>query len=61
MAWCDPCAADPLTPGDLRQFGVFWSYDGPTAGVRLPRAGGMVAQALEVSGGLTATGLTAAG
>ncbi len=24
MAWCDPCAADPLTPDELRSLGVFW-------------------------------------
>ena len=24
MAWCDPCAADPLSAGELRQLGVFW-------------------------------------
>jgi Na+-translocating ferredoxin:NAD+ oxidoreductase RnfD subunit len=24
MAWCDPCAADPLTPDELGQLGVFW-------------------------------------
>jgi len=24
MAWCDPCAADPLSPDELRQAGVFW-------------------------------------
>ncbi|MCA9511045.1 MAG: DUF2330 domain-containing protein [Myxococcota bacterium] len=24
MAWCDPCAADPLTPKELRDLGVFW-------------------------------------
>ncbi|MGP1371697.1 MAG: DUF2330 domain-containing protein [Almyronema sp.] len=24
MAGCDPCAADPLTPDELRQAGVFW-------------------------------------
>ncbi len=24
MAWCDPCAADPLTADELRQLGVFW-------------------------------------
>jgi len=24
MAWCDPCAADPLTPAELRRLGVFW-------------------------------------
>ena len=24
MGWCDPCAADPLSAGELRQLGVFW-------------------------------------
>jgi len=24
MGWCDPCAADPLSPQELRQLGVFW-------------------------------------
>ena len=24
MAWCDPCAADPLSPQELRSLGVFW-------------------------------------
>ena len=24
MAWCDPCAADPLSTDELRQLGVFW-------------------------------------
>jgi hypothetical protein len=24
MGWCDPCAADPLTPEELRELGVFW-------------------------------------
>lgn len=24
MGWCDPCAADPLSPEQLRQLGVFW-------------------------------------
>lgn len=24
MAWCDPCAANPLTPSELRDLGVFW-------------------------------------
>ena len=24
MGWCDPCAADPLSPDELRQLGVFW-------------------------------------
>jgi len=25
MAWCDPCAADPLSPEELRSLGVFWT------------------------------------
>src|SRR5689334_10153138 len=24
MSWCDPCAADPLTPDELRKLGIFW-------------------------------------
>jgi hypothetical protein len=24
MGWCDPCAASPLSPDELRQLGVFW-------------------------------------
>jgi hypothetical protein len=24
MSWCDPCAANPLTPDELREAGVFW-------------------------------------
>ena len=32
MGWCDPCAADPLTPDELRQAGVFWL--GPQANAR---------------------------
>ncbi len=24
MSWCDPCAADPLSPEELRAAGVFW-------------------------------------
>ena len=27
MAWCDPCAADPLGPKELRSLGVFWLGD----------------------------------
>jgi hypothetical protein len=29
MAWCDPCAADPLSADELRRLGVFWT-DGMT-------------------------------
>ena len=28
MAWCDPCAADPLSSKELRSLGVFWLGDG---------------------------------
>jgi hypothetical protein len=28
MSWCDPCAADPLSPDELKKAGVFW-LDGP--------------------------------
>jgi hypothetical protein len=24
MSWCDPCAADPLSPEELKKLGVFW-------------------------------------
>jgi len=24
MSWCDPCAAEPLTPVELKKLGVFW-------------------------------------
>jgi len=24
MGWCDPCAANPLTPQELKSLGVFW-------------------------------------
>jgi hypothetical protein len=27
MAWCDPCAADPLSEKELRSLGVFWLRD----------------------------------
>src|SRR5262245_2682763 len=29
MAWCDPCAAEPLSAEELRQLGVFWLTAGP--------------------------------
>jgi hypothetical protein len=41
MNWCDPCAADPLTPQELRQLGVFWQGDdGPAARGRRGGGGG---------------------
>ncbi|MEO0713287.1 MAG: DUF2330 domain-containing protein [Pseudomonadota bacterium] len=29
MSWCDPCAADPLTPSQLRELGVMWLDESP--------------------------------
>lgn len=43
MAWCDPCAADPLSAEELRKLGVFWLPDagGPRrSGGRPPIGGG---------------------
>jgi hypothetical protein len=53
MSWCDPCAADPLTPAQLRQLGAMWlepGDDGPQPGPpimrpqprRVPQQGGAV-------------------
>ncbi len=39
MAWCDPCAADPLNTRELRELGVFWlDAASPDAGTPLPGA-----------------------
>jgi hypothetical protein len=32
MSWCDPCAADPLSPEELRSLGVFWLPEGAAPG-----------------------------
>ena len=32
MAWCDPCAADPLSHDELRELGVFWLDAGQARG-----------------------------
>ena len=37
MGWCDPCAAQPLTPEELRKLGVFWLEE---AGRPVPMYGG---------------------
>ena len=39
MAWCDPCAANPLTPEELRKLGVFWldGDDEPAADASSPQ------------------------
>jgi len=42
MNWCDPCAADPLTPDELRQLGVFW-VSAPTPGPANPGPRGRLA------------------
>jgi hypothetical protein len=40
MAWCDPCAADPLSSSELRELGVFWSDgDGRPMGRMVPPPG----------------------
>ena len=31
-AWCDPCAADPLSSDELRRLGVFWNDGDPRSG-----------------------------
>jgi len=35
MAWCDPCAADPLSADELRKLGVFW-VDSPQSRSNAP-------------------------
>jgi hypothetical protein len=37
MNWCDPCAADPLTPEELKKLGVFWVNDGFTGQPGIPK------------------------
>jgi hypothetical protein len=44
MAWCDPCAAEPLSHEELRGLGVFWLDEGggnvtPGRGIRAPIGG----------------------
>ena len=36
MGWCDPCAANPLSPAELRELGVFWLGGGGEVPVPLP-------------------------
>lgn len=36
MGWCDPCAAEPLTPTELKQLGVFWLDSEGMRGGSLP-------------------------
>ena len=37
MAWCDPCAADPLDRDELRRLGVFWVDDAQAPNVFVTR------------------------
>ena len=37
MSWCDPCAADPLSPEELRKLGVFWLAENGAGGAPDPR------------------------
>ncbi len=39
MAWCDPCAADPLSADELRELGVFWNEEGRPMGRMVPPGG----------------------
>lgn len=39
MGWCDPCAADPLSPQELRQLGVFWIDEAAQNNFRAPQGG----------------------
>jgi hypothetical protein len=32
MGWCDPCAADPLSPEQLKKLGVFWVGESDNSG-----------------------------
>jgi len=51
MAWCDPCAADPLSAQQLRQLGVFWVGDQvlATPGKAAPQAQNVFVTRLHVS------------
>jgi hypothetical protein len=39
MAWCDPCAADPLSAEELRELGVFWVDPSNSSGNFAPQGG----------------------
>jgi hypothetical protein len=53
MAWCDPCAADPLSPEQLRQLGVFWipanGRVAPASSTIMPQAQNVFVTRLHVS------------
>ncbi|HYS05743.1 MAG TPA: DUF2330 domain-containing protein [Candidatus Dormibacteraeota bacterium] len=65
MGWCDPCAADPLSPQEMRALGVFWLDDpgsrqgvGPGFGGKAPGWGFGRAPASRPAGGPTQVILT---
>jgi hypothetical protein len=37
MSWCDPCAADPLSRGELRSLGAWWVQPDQTSAQPIPR------------------------
>lgn len=37
MAWCDPCASNPLSAEELRELGVFWLEDHRPRSIRQGR------------------------
>lgn len=47
MAWCDPCAANPLTPSELRELGVMWMGEGGQNGDIQPTPRGSRPQAVD--------------
>ncbi|HRD74780.1 MAG TPA: DUF2330 domain-containing protein [Hyphomicrobiaceae bacterium] len=47
MAWCDPCAADPLPNDKLVELGAFWLLDGPGA----PSGPGVMPRRMRPPGG----------
>lgn len=36
MGWCDPCAAEPLSPEEFKQLGVFWLDGNSQRGMGMP-------------------------
>ena len=44
MAWCDPCASNPLSREELRQLGVFWLDGSPNGQMPIGRGRPPIAQ-----------------
>ncbi|MBI1391996.1 MAG: DUF2330 domain-containing protein [Alphaproteobacteria bacterium] len=49
MAWCDPCAADPLSSEELRELGVYWTDGSQESRVRPTAAPDVFVTRLHVS------------